>query len=730
MPQIKDTEIRAAVVKSGHCYLLGQDGEKIVVYKVDPDTFTAPNPNDISRAEVRLETENVTWEAGKIADHNDDDLVILCHQTVQGTTSIRPIFYDITNDTMSAPDVTIIACWPTIAEIEAFCLLKRTPDVYEIFSDMEHRLFVWDLRDNSIIEDGVSRMPIPRAEQDYMGHQQVDALPALERTPANIPETPYFHAETSLQTKPDQQRIRVIENPNNEISSMLLVLDPENHKIHYRSRYRDPSIGEIWGVYEADDTFGSQVVVYPSRGSNYIFFGSEDSVPILSLDPVGDEGLYELVISSTLFIDDEIYQDLWAFSYPTVGVFYQGRLWVAGHRDIPGRLWASNTLEYIAGDDGQTETITFDFTDSAVSSIDVSLPGDESIKWMHPAHDRLLVGTNRAEYVVGSSDNGPLTNLNITLQPQSYQGSETKFVANAADKVLWFDRSRVLRGTSYLRSNQAYVSDPVNMTGLFSEDFNHEVALHRQPDHDMLIITGGEVTKIGTFKEDMRRIGWGNMMIQGWTVINAASEPDDTLGFDRLYLLLVDSQNTTRLRVVEYTPDVYMDMWQEVTLDGNGDLIVPDLVHGETYIAADDENRYVGHGYTELGETRFDTQEGVRLDERKIYRAGPGFVSQLVTLPLIYAFEGGTTIDLSGSLVNANVHLIDSPAPAVLRGGELVEPDADRWEESEKHALNAQENNVERYFEVIRTRTEPLTVAALSGKLQLGSFNTVQGLTT
>ena len=50
----------------------------------------------------------------------------------------------------------------------------------------------------------------------------------------------------------------------------------------------------------------------------------------------------------------------------------------------------------------------------------------------------------------------------------------------------------------------------------------------------MLVVCGGYITKLGAFKDDMTQIGWGNMMIHGWTVISAVSEPDDSEGFDRL----------------------------------------------------------------------------------------------------------------------------------------------------------------------------------------------------
>ena len=175
------------------------------------------------------------------------------------------------------------------------------------------------------------------------------------------------------------------------------------------------------------------------------------------------------------------------------------------------------------------------------------------------------------------------------------------------------------------------------------------------------------------------------------------------------------------MRLVEYTDNVYLDNWQDIVPPSN-ELDYTLQSHGG-FLVADDDNRFVA-------ESASGAAVDISGNEHRSLRAGQGFISQMVSLPLIYGFEGGTTIDLAGSLVNANVHLVDSPEPEKHRNGILEKPRITTWSEADKYSLNVQGTETERFFEAIRSRTEPLTVRVMSGKLNLGDFTTVQGLTT
>ena len=621
-------------------------------------------------------------------------------------------------------------CWPSDSTPDSFAVRRIGSNVWEFFSDVDGATYRLDMSDGTIVVAGNTYMPSPRsgagvlASSHDLHHYELGANQSADVTPGR-PESLHFPMKVTRQVPAGRQRIRLIENPDPDTKSLLLMLDPDGGRIHYRIRSRRVDVGEYWQEYVVSGVFGTEVLVYPSRSSNFLLLGDSRAIPILSLSEPDNLGRKKLIESETLRMRSIDLPEEWSGSFPKTGAFYQGRLFLANHDRYPGRLWGSNSLLYTAGEQAEAEEIKFEFRDDASSSIDVSLPGDERIVWLHPSHDRLMLGSNKAEYVIGSNE--PLTNINIQLQPQSFHGSETPYSSSAADKVLWFDRSGVLRGTSYLRSNNAWVSQPVGITGLFGEDRNHEVTLYRRPERDMVVVCGGAVTKLGTFKDDMGRIGWGNMIMHGWTVISAASELDEDGNNESLYLLIANNTDTGDLRLVEYSEDVYLDCWEEKEAR-YGEVTYSHQAQGGWGIATLD-NEFIA----ETG-GREEFRQVEKLDfvgAAQAVRVGQFYTSQLVTLALVYGFEGGTTIDLVGNLVTANAYLENSPAPGVYRNGKMTEGVAgqiNQWRGPRKYALNVQESDVERYFEVIRSRTEPMNVMSLSGILKLGSFNTVQGL--
>ena len=235
-----------------------------------------------------------------------------------------------------------------------------------------------------------------------MGFQNFDALPALERTPNNVPQPPHYHVQTTVQIPAGKQRLRLLEHPDADTLSLLLQLDPDNQTIHYRVRSRRLDVGEYWQTYKSPTPFGTQVLAYPSRASNFILIGHPFGMPILSLSQPGRRGRVTLELSRSLTLLDSDAPQEWNGLFPIAGAFHQGRLFLGNHSFYPGRLWGSNSLQYLAGELEEAERIRFEFRDNDTSSIDVSLAGDERIVWMHPAHDRLLVGSNRAEYVISA----------------------------------------------------------------------------------------------------------------------------------------------------------------------------------------------------------------------------------------------------------------------------------------------------------------------------------------
>ena len=143
-----------------------------------------------------------------------------------------------------------------------------------------------------------------------------------------------------------------------------------------------------------------------------------------------------------------------SLGYPTCGVFYEGRLWLAG--SVPNRFdtTTSNGVSQVIG----TNTATFSPTDpngnvlddSGLSEI-LNSTGINKIQWMLGDAGGVLMGTLHGETLVGASVLGdPITPTSIQAHEHTRYGSIAGMDAIRAGMVVVFAQKNGRRVMEYL----------------------------------------------------------------------------------------------------------------------------------------------------------------------------------------------------------------------------------------------------------------------------------------
>ena len=131
--------------------------------------------------------------------------------------------------------------------------------------------------------------------------------------------------------------------------------------------------------------------------------------------PDGDEVVYDARIVKPMAHQGPSMQ--WGLTqshgvgFPSCGASHQGRIWMGGYKEKPGRVVASRVYE--------PEDFTAGGLDSDGISADIADSYGGSLTWMASASD-LLIGTATGEYAIGGR---PITPANLAVEKQSSIGS-------------------------------------------------------------------------------------------------------------------------------------------------------------------------------------------------------------------------------------------------------------------------------------------------------------------
>ena len=206
--------------------------------------------------------------------------------------------------------------------------------------------------------------------------------------------------------------------------------------------------------------------------------------------------------------------------YPSIGTFYQERMFAGNNTDQPQTVWASQTADFenFSPDSDPSTTDIFDGTvedDDAFTST-ISADDVNAIFWMNSGENVLAIGTSGGIWVPEStgsvltpsdfSFNRQVTSQAAQIQPVRVD-SVVLYVQRAKRKVREFGFS--FENDGYQSIDMTRLAQHITIGGIIEMDFAEE------PDSDTWVIRNDGVLLSMTFRRQEDVVGWARHILGG-----------------------------------------------------------------------------------------------------------------------------------------------------------------------------------------------------------------------
>jgi hypothetical protein len=261
--------------------------------------------------------------------------------------------------------------------------------------------------------------------------------------------------------------------------------------------------------------------------------------------------------------------------FPSVGVFFENRLIVAGSPSFPETVWGS-----VSGD---FENFTPGVDDA--DSIQFSLASRQIniIRWIEP-RDYLIIGCIGGEWRVGPEDSGaPLTPTNVTAKQQRTNGCANILPVTVDRSTLFLQRSsRKIREFTFEFTNDGYEAPDLTLLAEHISEGGIIAMAYQQDPLSILWCVRNDGKLIGmTYLRDQDVVGWHIHETDG-SVESIITIPGD--GYDEVWAIVNRTINGSTVRNVEMLEAFFSD--DSATFKTNKGLNAFFVDSGTTYNGA------------------------------------------------------------------------------------------------------------------------------------------------
>lgn len=400
-----------------------------------------------------------------------------------------------------------------------------------------------------------------------------------------------------------------------------------------------------------DDQLDESVASSPSSATNQLFdtgalntitFGSAARRNVYKLSG----GLYGFIgqTDTTTLVDDNIAPDTsktppenqtpFASDYPgAVGYFEQRRVF-AGTTLLPQTLWMTKT--------GAESNLDYSIPIKDDDAISVKMAAREAsiIRHIVPIGE-LLILTDSGEWVVSSTDGGPITPYSISLRPQSYIGANLVQPAVVGTSAVYAAaRGGHVRAAGYDFDVNSYVSIDMSLRASHLFDYKQIVDLaYAKGPVPVIWAVSSDGTLLGmTYVPEQQVYAWHQH-----STVNGAFESICVVGEgndDILYAVVKRTIDETEVRYVERMASRYFQNLEDyfgvdcgLTYSGAATDTITGLDHleGET-VAILADGAVMAPRAVSGGEITLDA-------DAELVHVGLAVTSQFETLPLSAELE-------------------------------------------------------------------------------------------
>lgn len=350
---------------------------------------------------------------------------------------------------------------------------------------------------------------------------------------------------------------------------------------------------------------------------------------------------------ATIDWEEEAFND--RNGWPGCCIFFQQRLWFAGHTVLRDGIWASKTGAFFNFDTG---------TGLDDESIQYFISGDAigEIRYM-TAKDDLVLHTQRREYYV-PADNDALTPSTFSPKPQGKFGCPFVKPVVYDDAVYFLSlNKKTLREFVYQDVTEDYSAAAVS---ILSEDYVPNTVRMKSieempngPESMLLLIqsTGDCTTFTSTRSEE--QAGWARWTTDG-TFIDVS-----TLGDEIFFIIKRTINDVDRYFVEQYDESYWLDHGQLVNQDSEGNWTIDtDYIGQSLYIVDRIHGRSIGQ--FEMDQINNDAAVPTGNLAPATVEVGFDFRMRLDPMPPELALRDGPSPGEPRRIVKTNIRLYQS----------------------------------------------------------------------
>jgi hypothetical protein len=238
-------------------------------------------------------------------------------------------------------------------------------------------------------------------------------------------------------------------------------------------------------------------------------------------------------------------------NYPSVVTFFEQRLVFAGSNNNPQTIWFSKSADYLnfAAGTAADDALIYTIASSQVNNI----------RYLSPTRV-LTIGTSGGEYVLTTSNDGPVTPTTTQIRKYSNYGSASAEPVQVADVTLFLQRgNRKVREFKYVGEVDTAGYQAPDITVLAEHITNGGIDgfAYQQEPENIVWATRKDGVLLGlTYRREEQVVAWHKHIIGGTfngghaVVESIATLPTDT-GNDELYLVVKRTINGKTMRYVE-----------------------------------------------------------------------------------------------------------------------------------------------------------------------------------
>tara|TARA_R100001440_G_scaffold11093_3_gene19944 strand:- start:1568 stop:3571 length:2004 start_codon:yes stop_codon:yes gene_type:complete len=242
-------------------------------------------------------------------------------------------------------------------------------------------------------------------------------------------------------------------------------------------------------------------------------------------------------------------------NYPSVVTFFEQRLVFAATNNNPQTLWFSKSADYLNFTTGTNADDALIYT---IASNQVN-----NIRYLS-ATRVLTIGTSGGEYVLTTTNDGPITPTTTQIRKYSNYGSANTEPVQVADVTLFLQRgNRKVREFKYIGevNTAGYQAPDLTVLAEHITEGGLESFAYQQEPENIVWAIRADGTLVGlTYRREEQVVAWHKHTIGGTfsgssaVVESIATLPTDT-GNDELYMIVKRTINSVTRRYVERMKD-------------------------------------------------------------------------------------------------------------------------------------------------------------------------------